>query len=139
MRLLIDNSVWARLATDPPVVEALTIALDAASPDDVLVCPPIVAEIGFSARTAAEHRALMDQLSAFADCPVHPSSQAVLELQNSLWSAGLLRAAGSADTLIAAYAIANGATLLHYDRDFEHLARVAPAFAQQWIVPRGTL
>lgn len=138
MRLLIDNSVWARL-TDPSVADALTRALDLATPDDVMICSPIAAEIGFSAQTAADHRRLTSQLAVFRDCPVHPTAQEVLALQNALWSAGLLRAAGATDTVIAAYAIANDATLLHYDRDFEHLAAVAPRFSQQWIVPRGSL
>ena len=138
MRLLIDNSVWARL-TDPTVSDALKQALDAANPDEVLICPPIAAEIGFSAQTTSGHRSLMEQLALFSDCPVHPTAQEVLALQNALWSAGLLRAAGATDTVIAAYAIANDATLLHYDRDFEHIAAVAPRFSQQWIVPRGSL
>jgi predicted nucleic acid-binding protein len=137
VRLLIDNSVWARLA-DPAVSDALKRAFDSANPDDVMICPPIAAEIGFSARTAADHTRLIAQLAAFADCPAHPTSQEVLALQNALWSVGLLRAAGATDTVIAAYAIANEATLLHYDRDFEHIAAVAPRFSQQWIVPRGT-
>ena len=138
MRLLIDNSVWARL-TDPAVEDALKRALDSANPDDVMICPPIAAEIGFSARAAADHTRLIEQLAAFADCQTHPTSQDVLALQNALWSVGLLRAAGATDTVIAAYAIANAATLLHYDRDFEHIAAVAPRFSQRWIVPRGTL
>ncbi|MEO8095927.1 MAG: hypothetical protein ABI632_13485, partial [Pseudolysinimonas sp.] len=59
--------------------------------------------------------------------------------QSGLWGSGLLRAAGAVDTLIAAYAIKNDVTLLHYDRDFEHIASVTPALKHQWIVPRGSL
>jgi predicted nucleic acid-binding protein len=59
--------------------------------------------------------------------------------QNALWNRGLLRAAGAMDTLIAAYAIRNKATLLHYDRDFDHIASPTPDFRHEWIVPRGSL
>ena len=138
-RYLIDNSVWARLSTDPAVVAALKAIVDLAHPDDVMVCAPIAAEIGFSARTGEGHSVLTSQLTAFAECSEHPTSDDVLQLQNSLWTAGLVRAAGAMDTLIAAYAIKNDAILMHYDRDFEHLASVAPTLRHEWIVPRGSV
>jgi len=138
-RYLIDNSVWARLSTEPVVVAALKAVVDLEHPDDVLVCAPIALEVGFSARTGDGHSILTKQLTAFAECSKHPSADDVLQVQNKLWSGGLLRAAGAMDTLIAAYAIKNEATLLHYDRDFEHIAAVMPAFQHQWVVPRGSI
>ena len=138
-RYLIDNSVWARLSTDPEVVVALKQLLDLANPEDVLICPPIAAEVGFSARNGADHTALMEQLTAFTECPEHPASAEVMEIQNKLWNSGLLRAAGAMDTIIAAYALTNDAILVHYDRDYDHIASVMPAFRHQWIAPRGSL
>lgn len=138
-RYLIDNSVWARLSTDPSVVDALKAVVDLANPDDVLICPPIAMEVGFSARTGPDHTALMTQLEAFPECGEHPSVEDAMLVQNRLWNGGLLRAAGAMDTLIAAYAMKNGATLLHYDQDYEHIATVAPGFRHQWIVPRGSI
>lgn len=138
-RYLIDNSVWARLSTDPDVVVALKQLLDLANPEDTLICPPIAAEVGFSARNGADHGALMEQLSSFAECSEHPVSGEVLEIQNKLWNGGLLRAAGATDTLIAAYALKNNAIVLHYDHDFDHIATVTPAFRHEWIVPRGSV
>lgn len=139
LRYLIDHSVWARLSTDPEVVAALKQHLDLANPDDVLICPPIAAEVGFSARNGSDHGTLMEQLSAFVECSEHPTSVDVMDIQNKLWNGGLLRAAGAIDTVIAAYAIKNDATLLHYDRDFDHIATVVPTFLQEWIVPRGSI
>lgn len=136
---LIDNSVWARLSTAATVVAALKTVVDLARPDNVLVCPPVVLEVGFSARTGPDHSALMTQLTAFPQCPEHPTADEVMLIQNRLWNGGLLRAAGAVDTLIAAYAIKNGATLLHYDRDFDHIATVMPDFSHQWIVPQGSI
>jgi predicted nucleic acid-binding protein len=138
-RYLIDNSVWARLSTDPDVVAALRSIVDLTRPDDVLVCPPIAVEIGFGARTGADHSVLQTQLGAFSHCSEHPNVDDALDIQNRLWNGGLLRAAGSMDTLIAAYALKNDAILLHYDRDFDYIAAVMPAFRHQWIVPRGSI
>lgn len=138
-RFLIDNSVWARLSTTPEIVGALQAIVDLASPDDVLVCAPIAIEVGFSARTGADHATLMEWLAAFPDCGEHPTAQEAMSIQGRLWNGGLLRAAGAMDTLIAAYALKNDATLIHYDRDFEHIASVTPHFRHQWIVPRGSI
>lgn len=138
-RYLIDNSVWARLSTAPEVVAALKALVDLADPESLLVCAPIAIELGFGARTGPDHAVLREQLAAFAQCPEHPSADDALDIQGRLWNGGLLRSAGAMDTLIAAYAIRNDATLLHYDRDFEHIASVEPEFRQQWIVPRGSI
>lgn len=138
-RYLIDNSVWARLSTTPEVVAALKAIVDLTRPDDVLVCPPIALEIGFGASTGAGHAALQEQLSAFPQCSAHPTVEEALGIQSRLWNGGLLRAAGAIDTLIAAYAVKNDAIVLHYDRDFEHIAAVTPEFRHQWIVPRGSV
>jgi predicted nucleic acid-binding protein len=138
-RFLIDNSVWARLSTSELVTAALRSLVDLAIPDDVLVCPPIALEVGFSARNADAHAALMNELSAFAQCDAHPTTEEAGLIQFRLWNSGLLRAAGAMDTLIAAYAIKNRATLVHYDRDFEHIAAVMPELDHQWIVPRGSV
>jgi len=139
-RFIVDNSVWARLNTSPEVASAFRSVVNMASPMSIWVCPPTVAEIGFGARDAASHATLLSQLTtAFWDCPNAPSSADTLRIQSSLWSNGLVRAAGAMDTVIAAYAIANDATLLHYDRDFEYISSVVPVFRQRWIVPRGSV
>ncbi len=139
VRYLIDNSVFARLAAHPEVVASLKAKLDRAHPTNILICAPIASELGFSARTGAAHSTLMKQLEAFADCETHPDAADVLLIQNKLWNQGLLRAAGAMDTLIAAYAIKNNATVLHYDRDFEHIAAAEQHFHHEWIVPRGSI
>ena len=81
----------------------------------------------------------MTELAAFPECVRTPTPHAALKIQNALWVAGRVRAAGTIDTLIAAYALANDATVLHFDSDFDHIATVIPAFRHQWIVPRGSI
>lgn len=138
-RFVIDTSVWARLATTSEVVEELKKIVELVSPTDLLVCPPVALEYGFTAPTAKAHAALAEQLEAFGTCDVHPTQDEVLDIQSRLWNGGLLRAAGEIDTLIAAYAMRNHAAVLHYDRDFEHIASVVPGFSHRWILPRGSI
>lgn len=113
--------------------------LAAHSPWAILVCPPVVAEVGFSARSGKDHDAVRRFLAEFSDCETHPSSGLVLDIQNALFMGGLVRAVGAVDTVIAAYAVANRATVLHYDHDFEHVERVRDDFQHAWVAPRGTL
>lgn len=137
-RLIIDNSVWQRLRQSP-VREAMDAMMATRSPWSILTCPPVVAEVGFSARSGRDHRALREYLSAFPECENHPEASLVLDIQGAIWSAGLVRAVGAVDTVIVAYALVNDATVVHYDADFEHVARVWNGFHHRWIAPRGTL
>jgi len=139
-RWLIDNSAWQRLRTEPTVQAALEALVLGNAPDDILICPPVAAEYGYSARSAAEHDVVVHTLaSAFTACEVHPPLDDVLALQSALFRRGTGRAAGAIDLLIAAYALRNGATVVHYDRDFELIARARPDFAHRWVVPAGSL
>lgn len=138
-RYLIDNSVWARLATEPTVKDALTALTASHWAASILVCPPVVAEYGFSARNAGELDILRSELSAFDECNEAPGSDLPNRIQHALWSRGLKRSVGAMDTLIASYAIVNDATVVHYDSDFDHIGSVVGNFRHQWIVLRGTL
>jgi hypothetical protein len=109
------------------------------SPWSILTCPPVAAEVGFSARSCTDHDAVRRFLSEFPECETHPTAALVLDIQGAVFNGGLFRAVGAMDTVIAAYAIANNATVIHYDGDFEHVARVRSDFRHEWIAPRGTL
>lgn len=136
---LIDHSVWGRLAIRPVVRQAFDALIIRSRPTSILVCPPTVSEYGFSARNATEHGAIRDALTEFTECAASPSSADAMRIQHRLWEDGLVRSAGAMDTLIAAYAIENDATVVHYDRDFEHIAAAVPEFSHRWIVPRGCI
>ncbi len=109
------------------------------SPWSILTCPPVVAEVGFSARSGRDHDTVCRLLSEFPECEVHPGVALVLDIHNALFHRGLVRAVGATDTVIAAYAIANHATVVHYDSDFEHIQKVYSGFDHSWIAERGTL
>jgi predicted nucleic acid-binding protein len=136
---LVDSSVWARIPSSPTVKSAVLDIIASHGPNSIVVCAPVVAEVGFSARNGKDHSDLAAGLSAFSDCAIAPSTEDTLAIQNALWRSGLVRSVGAMDTLIAAYAIANGATVLHFDSDFDHVASVVPAFRHAWIVPRGSV
>lgn len=134
---LVDNSVWARIPSSPHVKNAVLEIIARHGPNSIMVCAPVVAEVGFSARSGKDHSDLWEGLSAFPDCPFAPTADDTLAVQNALWYAGLVRAVGAMEALIAAYAMANHARVLHFDSDFDHVATVVPGFRHAWIVPRG--
>lgn len=137
-RFIVDNSVWQRQG-QPTVRSAMARLMEAHSPWSILTCPPVVAAAGFSARSGADHDAVCRFLAEFPECEAHPRVALVLGIQNALWGSGLLRSVGAVDTVIAGYAIANDATVVHYDADFDHVGRVRDDFRHSWIAPRGTL
>jgi predicted nucleic acid-binding protein len=51
---------------------------------------------------------------------------------------GLHRAVGVVDLMTAAVAEHNGAAVLHYDADFEHIAAVTGQ-PHVWVAPRGSI
>ena len=138
-RLIIDTSVWSRLRTSAPVTTAMKRLIASVDPASILMCPPVAAKLGFSARNGNDHTVLMESLRAFPDCAEAPLSGDVLRIQNALWNAGLVRAIGAMDAHIAAYAQSNDATVIHLDRDFEHVASIIPRFKQRWLVPSSEL
>lgn len=138
-RYIVDNSVWQRLSHQESIRHRFTRLIESTAPSTIMVCPPVVAEVGFSARNGADHERLRQALAQFTDCPEHPTSAATLEIQHQLFVNGFFRAVGAVDTVIVAYALVNDATVLHYDGDFEHVAAVVPSFRHEWIVARGSL
>jgi len=96
-------------------------------------------ELGYSARDPVEHQGIVrvrDQLVQLA-CTDEIAIRA-RQIQALLATTSQHRAAGVMDLLTAAAAEHFGASVLHYDADFDHIAAVTHQ-ATAWIVPRGTL
>lgn len=121
---LVDNSIWARLAAGDANIGKRLRRIERAPADLFVTCPPQVLEFCHSARTAEEHALYREQISLGFPLEHAPDESLVLNIQGALWKAGLVRAAGSLDILIAAYAIVNDATVLTADRDFGYIAQV---------------
>jgi predicted nucleic acid-binding protein len=95
-------------------------------------------EVGFSARNLREWTRLAAALAVF---PLIETDAAHLrrarQVQRLLASRGL-RGRKVPDLLIAAAAEESGLAVLHYDTDFDLIARVTGQ-ACQWVVPAGTI
>ena len=95
-------------------------------------------EVGFSARNLREWTRLTSALTAF---PLIETDAAHVrrarQVQRLLASRGL-RGQKVPDLLIAAAAEESGLAVLHYDADFDLIARVTGQRCE-WVVPPGTI
>lgn len=134
---LVDKSALSRW-DDASVAGVLDPALAAGL---LWSCPPVDLEVLFSAQSPAEYFQVRDDRAAsYSHAPlVGEIGVTAMELQASLARSGHLRAVGPIDLLVAATAVANGLTVLHYDSDFEILATADARLAHQWVVPRGSV
>lgn len=117
---LVDQSIWSRVEQNP-AIDALVRQL--VHDHTIVTCPPQVLEYCHPARNPTEYRERRIDMESFFALRRHPTTDDVLDLQQALWDNGLMRAAGAIDLLIAAYAVANDATVLSADRDFDAIAR----------------
>ncbi|BDT84730.1 PIN domain nuclease [Nocardia cyriacigeorgica] len=134
---LIDTSAAARLLINPTVRKAWHETVTAGV---VALCDPVELELLFTARSLADRlrkKEILVELFGWAATPDNAWSRAH-QVQQLLTEHGHHRSAGVADLLIAATAEANKLTILHYDRDFETVAK-ATGQPTQWIAPPGTI
>ena len=132
---LIDTSAMVRL--DRPAVASVLSPL--LSDGLVALCGPVIFELGYSARTAADHQALFDRADAFERAPTTDGDhQRALELQSSLSKQGQHRAMSLVDALVAAVAETRGLVVLHYDKDFDLIAAITGQ-TTEWVVPQGSV
>jgi predicted nucleic acid-binding protein len=131
---LVDNSVWARLASGDAAIAARLRRIERAPADLFVTCAPQVLEFCHRARTPEEYAHYREQISLGFPLEHAPDESLVLDIQSALWNSGLVRAAGPLDILIAGYAIVNDATVLAADHDFDHIARVTD-LSYEYIAP----
>lgn len=136
---LADTSawVWSRRADDD-----IRHAFDTALVDgDIATCDMVRLELLYSARNETEFRDLRDELGALPDCPIDKEQwERALEVYEALAAQGgsHQRSVKHADLLVAAAAEAVGATVLHYDEDFDRIAEITGQ-PTHWLAPRGEL
>ncbi len=133
---LADTSAIARVSS-PDVLDELVrlgrIGL-------LATCATVDLGVLYSARTPAEYRSIATRRrEGFTDLPLTPEiGDRARAVQLQLSKASQHRAAGVIDLLTAATAEHYGATVLHYDADFDHIARVTRQ-ATRWVTPRGSM
>lgn len=104
----------------------------------VRICPVTRLEIGFSARSAADHRTLLAE-PPVASMPVEYLTPRIedraLEIQSVLAERGQHRAPSIPDLLIAATAELGELTILHLDNDFELIAELTGQPVERLDIP----
>jgi predicted nucleic acid-binding protein len=120
---LIDKSAIARLHLDPNA-EEWTRRIERGL---VRICTVTRLEVGYSARSAQDHRSLLAE-PPIASMPVEYLTPRIedraLELQSVLAERGQHRAPSVPDLLVAATAELAELTVLHVDRDFDLIADI---------------
>lgn len=133
---VIDTSAWSRIRV-PAVEKRLRSILEAGA---AATCLPLDLEDERSARTfrdamriRARRAEVMTDLAITAAVAVRAR-----DLQLALTRRGHHRAASPTDLVVAAAAAEHGATVVHYDRDFDLIAAVGGPRAE-WVAPPGAL
>lgn len=121
MTHLIDTSVWHRYARSTAVQSAVDGLVS--SGNLLTTCPVVVAEYCFSARNTAELQELQADMGLLYLLESDDLTPRINLIQSALWSTGLARAAGSSDTLTAAYGLEHNQTIVTCDVDFVHIAQ----------------
>jgi predicted nucleic acid-binding protein len=136
--VLVDTSVWTRIASRPEVAAAITAKLAAGQP--LCTCPLVDLELLHSARGPAEYDEwATTRAQAYPSLPLTPAAgERALQVQRQLAHRGLHRAAKLPDLLIAAIAETAGASVLHYDSDYDHINAVTGQ-PTEWILARGSI
>jgi predicted nucleic acid-binding protein len=139
-RLLLDNSAWARIF-DPSIPDARAKEISEEFGEErIVACLPFMLEAGYSARSAAGHDDLFDDLASLDFLPVSLEvERRALDVQAQLARVGHHRVA-PVDLLIAALADCHGVGVLHYDGDYDILReKTNLEFQSEWLMPAGSL
>jgi predicted nucleic acid-binding protein len=133
---LADKSALTRRDTRPEVREALEPLLLSG---EVTTCGIVDLELLYSATGRSTYRALSEALQGMPRTPVDDACVGrALEVQAMLAERSQHRAVPLPDLLVAACAERAGLAVLHYDADFERIAKLTGQ-RTQWIVPRGSV
>jgi predicted nucleic acid-binding protein len=133
---LADKSALTRRESRPEVRDALEPLLVAG---EIASCGIVDLELLYSARDRATYRATAEGLRGMPRVAVSNSCvERALEVQGMLAERSQHRAVPLPDLLIAACAEDAGLAVLHYDADFDRIAKLTGQRVQ-WIVPRGSV
>lgn len=105
----------------------------------MLVCDLVILELTRLTPNESRAREVADRLAAFESVPTPTALWSrARQLQVSLAASGDHRRVPPVDLLIGCAAEAAGVPLVHYDRDYERIARVS-TLKHHWLLPDGTL
>jgi predicted nucleic acid-binding protein len=138
--LLLDNSAWVRLIGGAVPGERSKSIAGWMKHGELAVCLPFLLEAGYSARSAADRKALMARFAELPRIAIDRDVERVaLQAQRELAEVGHHRLPPS-DVIIAACAHKAEAGVLHYDRDYDILIEHTDLkFQSEWLAPPGAL
>jgi predicted nucleic acid-binding protein len=122
--LLVDTSAWIEVFRKPARIDVARL-LDL---DEVVTCLPVVQEVlqGFTDEAASRTAQEAMQSLPIVESPLGSGVfEEAVGLYRMARRAGLTVRSG-VDCLIAACALRHALTVVHVDRDFDLIARVAP-------------
>jgi predicted nucleic acid-binding protein len=133
---LADKSALARRQTRAEVREAFDPLL---LEGEIATCGVVDLEILFSASSRSNYRATAEALRGMPRAPIDEGCMGrALEVQGLLAERSQHRAVPLPDLLVAACAERAGLAVLHYDADYERIAKVTGQ-PTRWVVPRGSV
>ncbi len=137
--LLLDNSAWSRLLSGGISQQRREAVASWIDEGRLGVCLPFLLEAGYSARSAGDHRKLLQRLEQLPGVEIDAGVERVaLDAQRELAAVGHHRLPPS-DLVIAACAHLGGGGVLHYDRDYDLiLEHTGLSFESVWLQEAGT-
>lgn len=133
---LADKSALTRSDTRPEVRETLEPLLLSG---EVATCGIVDLELLYSASSRATYRALSEALRGMPRAAIDDACvDRALKVQAMLAERSQHRAVPLPDLLVAACAERAELAVLHYDADFDRIAKLTGQ-PTQWVVPRGSV
>jgi predicted nucleic acid-binding protein len=138
--LLLDNSAWSHLNSERLPEKRRKQVMAWIEQQQIATCLPFLLEMGYSARSAEDHRTLMAGMTRLPNVEISVDvEEHALRAQRELAVIGHHRLA-PIDVMIAACAHDADMGVLHYDSDYDVLSqRTSLRFESEWLAPPGTL
>jgi predicted nucleic acid-binding protein len=138
--LLLDNSAWSRLLQGLVPKDRANLIGDWMEQREVAICLPFLLEAGYSAQSAGTYRSMMTKFDKLPRIEIDRGVEKMaLQAQREIAEIGHHRLP-PVDVIIAACAHQAEAGVLHYDGDYDILAkRTSLVFESEWLAPPGTL
>jgi predicted nucleic acid-binding protein len=126
LRVLVDTTVWIDFFADRPDPKVRTLEAFIEGGEDLYLCGVILAEVLQGIRSDVAYQRTRAYLGDLLVAPMHQGTFVyAADLYRQLRKKGIT-IRKSVDCMIAAVAIEQDLTLLHNDRDFDHIAQHAP-------------
>ena len=133
MKYLADKSALARIKHAPVAARLGPVFADLAT------CAVIDLEMLYSAKNHADLVEVLRERRSLHQLAITQSDfDRAIHVIERLARTGHHRATGIPDLLIAAVAERNALTLIHYDKDFDLIAKVTGQDVE-WVVPSGSV